>query len=70
MQAILLILKNSVGALALYFAKRYAAELIYDASLDVLDKLADYSDSDVDDNMVANFRKDRGQALKIIKGFI
>mgnify|MGYP003635901612 FL=1 len=70
MQAILLILKNSVGALALYFAKRYAAELIYDASLDVLDKLADYSDSDVDDNMVDNFRKDRGQALKIIKGFI
>jgi hypothetical protein len=70
MQAILLILKNSVGALALYFAKRYAAELIYDASLDVLDKLADYSDSDVDDNMVANFRKDRGHALKIIKGFI
>tara|TARA_R110000751_G_scaffold81975_1_gene165119 strand:- start:708 stop:920 length:213 start_codon:yes stop_codon:yes gene_type:complete len=70
MQAILLILKNSVGALALYFAKRYATELIYDVSLDMLDKLADYSDSDVDDNMVDNFRKDRGQALKIIKGFI
>ena len=70
MPALLLIVKNAIGALALYFAKRYAAELVYDVALDSLDKLADYSDSDIDDNMVANFRKDRDHALKIIKGFI
>ena len=70
MPALLLIVKNSLGALALYFAKRYAAELIYDASLDMLDKLADYSETQVDDDAVSKLRQDRDQALKIIKGFI
>ena len=70
MPAIFSIIKNSLGALALYFAKRYAAELIYDASVDMLDKLAKKTDTKIDDDAVSKLKQDRDHALKIIKGFI
>tara|TARA_R110002060_G_scaffold67076_3_gene75836 strand:- start:485 stop:697 length:213 start_codon:yes stop_codon:yes gene_type:complete len=70
MQALLLIIKNSIGALALFFVKRYAAELIYDGAIDMLSKLASKTDTKIDDDAVSKLKQDREEALAIIKGFI
>jgi hypothetical protein len=70
MSALLLIIKNSLGALALYFVKRYAAELIYDGAVDMLSKLAHKTETKIDDDAVDKLRQDREEALKIIKGFM
>ena len=71
MPAIALIVKNALGALLMYFAKRYAAELVYDAAVEAGDKLAKSTEfTNIDDDVIDKLKKDRTAALKIIKGFI
>jgi hypothetical protein len=68
MQAFLLLLKKAVGMVGLYFLKKYAAELAYDALVETLEKLAAKTETNTDNVMVANLKRDREEAIAIIKG--
>lgn len=68
MQAFLILLRKSIGAVAMYFVKRYAAEFAYDEAVKLLDKLAKRTDTDTDDAVVAKLKADRDDAIAIIKG--
>lgn len=67
---LLIIIKNAIGAIALYYLKKNAPELVYDASLEGLDKLAKMTETKVDDDAVNKLRHDRDEYIKIIKGFL
>lgn len=68
MQAFLGLLKKAVGAVAMYFIKKYAAEFAYDETVKLLGKLAKRTDTTTDDEMVAKLKHDRDDAIAIIKG--
>tara|TARA_B100000768_G_scaffold174553_1_gene184995 strand:+ start:414 stop:623 length:210 start_codon:yes stop_codon:yes gene_type:complete len=67
---LLLIIKNAIGAIAMYYLKKNAPELVYDASVAGLDKLAKMTDTKIDDDAVNKLKHDRDEYIKIIKGFL
>tara|TARA_R110002050_G_scaffold89012_3_gene187524 strand:- start:6241 stop:6450 length:210 start_codon:yes stop_codon:yes gene_type:complete len=67
---LLMIIKNAIGAIAMYYLKKNAPELVYDASVSGLDKLAKMTDTKIDDDAVNKLKHDRDEYIKIIKGFL
>lgn len=67
---LLTIIKNAIGAIAMYYLKKNAPELVYDASLASLDKLAKMTETKIDDDAVNKLRHDRDEYIKIIRGFL
>jgi len=68
MTPIVAIAKKAVGGLSMYFLKKYAAELVYDWTVDTLDKLAQKTATHIDDDVVRKLKEDREEALRIIRG--
>jgi hypothetical protein len=67
---LLMIIKNAIGAVAMYYLKKNAPELVYDASVSGLDKLAKMTETKIDDDAVNKLKHDREEYIKIIKGFL
>jgi hypothetical protein len=68
--ALLLILKKAIGAIAMYYLKKNAAELLVDVTIEASDKLAKMTETKFDDDGVNKLRHDREDYIKIIKGFL
>ena len=67
---LLLIIKNAIGAIAMYYLKKNAPELLVDGGIEALDKLAKMTNTKFDDDGVNKLRHDREDYIKIIKGFL
>ena len=67
---LLLIIKNALGAIAMYYLKKNAPELIFNSSLEVGEKLAKMTSTKIDDDAVNKLRHDRDEYIQIIKGFM
>lgn len=58
-----------VGKLViLHLVKKYAAEMVLDFTLEALDKVADKTETKLDNELVAKVREERAMILQIIKG--
>lgn len=67
---LLLIIKNALGAIAMYYLKKNAPELLVDGGIESLGKLAKMSETKIDDDAVNKLRHDREYYIQIIKGFM
>jgi len=67
---LLMIVKNAIGAIAMYYLKKNAPELLVDGVIEGLDKLADISETNYDNDAVDKLRKDREDYIKILRGFL
>lgn len=67
---LLLILKNAIGAIALYYIKKNAPELLVDFSIEGLDKLAGLTSTEIDDTQVAKIKRDKAAYVEIVRGFL
>ena len=67
MPALLLIIKNAIGAIALYYLKKNAPELVVDFTVSGLEKLADLTETELDNDAVSKFKSDRVHYIDIIR---
>ena len=67
---LILIIKNAIGAIAMHYLKKNAAELLVDGAIESLDKLAKISETKFDDKAVSNLKEDREHYIKIINGVL
>jgi hypothetical protein len=67
---LLLIIKSALGAIAMYYLKRNAPELLVDVGIESLDELAQMSETKIDDDAVSKLREDREFYIQIIRGFM
>lgn len=64
---LLLLVKNAIGAIALYYLKKHAPELVFNASVESLEKLASYTSTNIDDDAVSKLRADKEEYIAIIR---
>ncbi len=66
----LAILKSILGSIALSFLKKRAPEMLVDAFTEIAEKGASLTETKWDDKRVAEFKEDRADHIKIIRGLI
>lgn len=65
---------NAVATIAkaavLFFIRKYAAGLVFDIVVETAEKLAKKTDTEIDDNAVAQIKADKQEFIAALKGFI
>lgn len=67
---LLLIIKNAIGAIALYYIKKNAPELLVNLSIEGLEKVAKMTETEVDDDAVQKIKRDKKEYIRIVKDFM
>lgn len=67
---LLLIIKNALGAIALYYIKKNAPELLVDLSIKGIEELAEMTETTIDDDAVQKIKADQQAYVEIVRGFI
>lgn len=65
-----MVVKNILVAITLYFLKRHAIDLAFDAIVEAAEAGASRTDTKLDDNMVKALKEDREAILKLVKDFL
>lgn len=59
---------KAIKGLAIYCAKKYAAELLVMAAIEAMEKAAAKTNTQIDDHIVARIKQDQKEIINIISG--